>query len=128
MKVIHTERRRGTSNDRSSRDSMRSLKPTVSFKDVTEPLTWDIAMELVRGNDRVVDTSDNPRTRYLINEACVLAEREPKTAAMNNGISNRRGGPIPLVSGSAMGTEVKLMVYNHQGGREEGATNDYKPR
>ena len=81
-----------------------------------EPLTWDKAMELVRSNDCVVDASDNPRTRYLINDACVLAGRELKTTVMTNGVSGRGGGPIPLVRGSAMGTEGQLTVYNHQEG------------
>ena len=63
----------------------------------------------------MVDARDNPRTQYLINGACVLAGREPKSVAMTNGVSGRGGGPIPLVSGSAMGTEAKLMEYNHWG-------------
>ena len=54
-KVIHTEGRRGTSKDRSARDFMRDLNPTVSVTAVTEPLTWDNTMELVKGNDCVVD-------------------------------------------------------------------------
>ena len=83
---------------------------------VTEPLTWDNAMDLVRGNDCVVDARKNPRTQYLINDACVQAGRELKTAAMTNGVSGRGVGPIPLVSGSAMGTEGQLTVYNHRGG------------
>ena len=32
------------------------------------------------------------------------------------GVSGRVGGPISLVGGSAMGTEVKLTVYSHRGG------------
>ena len=48
-------------------------------------------MELVRGNNCVVDTSDNPCTWYLINDACVLARRELKTAAMTNSVIGRRG-------------------------------------
>ena len=63
----------------------------------------------------MVDARDNPRTQYLINGACVLAGREPKSAAMTNGVSGRGVVPIPLVSGSAMGTEAKLMEYPHWG-------------
>ena len=83
---------------------------------MTEPLTWDNTMELVRGNNCVVDISDNPRTHYLISNTCVMVEREPKTAETTNGVSGRGGGPILLVSGSAMGTEGQLTVYNHGGG------------
>ena len=84
---------------------MRAPNPTVLVMAVTETLTWDNAMELVRGNDCVVDSSDNPRTRYLINDACVLAGREPKTSPMTNYVSGRRWGPIPLVKSSSMVTE-----------------------
>ena len=59
---------------------------------MTEPLAWDDTMQLARGNDCKVDTGDNPRTPYLINDACVLAGREPKTAAMTDGVSGRGGG------------------------------------
>ena len=72
---------------------------------MTEPLAWDDTMQLARGNDCKVDTGDNPRTPYLINDACVLAGREPKTAAMTDGVSGRGGG--------------------HQGGG--GATDAYTP-
>ena len=77
---------------------------------VTDPLTWDNDMELVRSNNCVVETINNPRMRYLINYACVLEEREPKTVAMTNGVSDRGGGLIPLVSGNRMGTEGQLSV------------------
>lgn len=36
-------------------------------------LTHDNAMDTLAGVDLVVDASDNPRTRYLVNDACVLA-------------------------------------------------------
>ena len=47
---------------RSARDAMRALNPTILVTAVMEPLTWDNAMELVRGNNCVVDTSNNPCT------------------------------------------------------------------
>ena len=72
-------------------------------------------MDLVMGNNCVVDTSDNPCTWYMINNACIMAGRELKTAEMTNSVSSKGGGPIPLVNGSAIGTEGQLTVYNHQG-------------
>ena len=92
---------------------MRALSPTASVTSVTDTLTWDNAMELVRGNSCVVDNIDNPCTWYLINNTCVLAGRVLRTTAMTYGVSSRVGGPISLVSGSAMGTEGQLTVYNH---------------
>ena len=105
---------------------MRYLNPTLLVMAVTDPLTWDNDMELVRGNGCVMDARNNPRTRYLINNARILAGRKSKMAAMNNGISGRGGGKIPLVSGRTMGTEGQLTVYNHWGGRG-GATSVYTP-
>ena len=54
--------RKEMSKARSARDAMRALNPTALVMTVTEPLTWDNGMELVRGNNWVVDTSNNPCT------------------------------------------------------------------
>ena len=104
--VIHTKGRRVTIKDRSERNGIRNLNPAVLVTYRTEPLTWDNAMELVRGNDCVVDTSNNPRTWYLINDACVLEDREMNVLSMTNGVRGRGGDPILLVSRSGMSTEV----------------------
>ena len=66
--VIHTEGRRGMSKARSACNAMRALNPIASVTAVTEPLTSDNAMKLLRGNNCVVNTSDNPCTWYLIND------------------------------------------------------------
>ena len=55
------------------------------------------AVQLVSGFDVVVDCSDNPSTRYLCNDACVLLGR-------------------PCVSGSALRMEGQLTVYGWRGG------------
>lgn len=55
------------------------------------------ALEIVEQYDVVIDASDNVATRYLVNDACVLAAR-------------------PLISGSALQLEGQLTVYNHGGG------------
>ena len=60
-------------------------------------LTYENALEIIQNYDCIVDASDNPRTRYLINDACVLAKK-------------------PLVSGSAVGIEAQLTVYNWKDG------------
>ena len=77
---------------------MRYLNPTALVTAVTEPLTLDNTIELVRDSNCVVDTSDNPCTWYLINDVCVLAGRELKMAEMTNGVSGRGGSPFLLVS------------------------------
>ena len=65
--VIHTKGRRETIKARSACNSMRDLNPTLSVMAVVYPLSWDNSMELMRGNDCVMDTIDIPFKRYLIN-------------------------------------------------------------
>ena len=98
---------------RPTRSRGRALNLAVFVTAMTEPLNWDNAMEKVRVNDCMVDARDNPRIRYLINNSCVLEGRELTTATMINGVSGRGGGPILLVSGSAMVTKGELTVYNY---------------
>lgn len=79
----------------SAKKSILALNPTTSCTALAIIINAKNAMELVSKHDVVVDASDNPKTRYLLNDACVLAGK-------------------PLVSGSAMGTEGQLTVYNYQ--------------
>jgi molybdopterin/thiamine biosynthesis adenylyltransferase/rhodanese-related sulfurtransferase len=51
------------------------------------------ALELVRGSDIVIDGSDNFATRYLVNDACVIAGR-------------------PFVYGAIQGFEGQVSVFN----------------
>jgi len=95
--VIHRTNDVGLNKAESARRAVRDLNPNVSFNVIDEPLTIDNALELISGNQCVVDASDNPQTRYIINDACVISG-------------------VPLVSGSAMGTEGQLTVYNYEGG------------
>ncbi len=95
--IIHRERDVGLNKARSAERAASDLNPTVSFAVVREPLTTSNALQLISTHDCIVDASDNPQTRYLINDACVLSG-------------------TPLVSGSAMGTEGQLTVYNYNGG------------
>mmetsp|Transcript_28572 Transcript_28572/g.60304 ORF Transcript_28572/g.60304 Transcript_28572/m.60304 type:complete len:644 (+) Transcript_28572:98-2029(+) len=99
--VIHKDADAGKSHDQvgmnkalSAKQAMLSLNPTVSCTALAIMISAENAMELVSQHDVVVDACDNPRTRYLLNDACILANK-------------------PLVSGSAMGTEGQLTVYNY---------------
>ena len=95
--VIHKSCDVGMNKAESACIAVKDLNPTIHCEAVKMPLTTSNARELVSNHDCVVDASDNPLTRYLINDACVL-------------------GGKPLVSGSAMGTEGQLSVYNYKGG------------
>lgn len=95
--VIHKTNDVGLNKAESARRAVHSLNPSVSFTVIDKPLTVDNALDLISSSDCVVDATDNPQTRYIINDACVLSR-------------------TPLVSGSAMGIEGQLTVYNYKGG------------
>lgn len=54
---------------------LRALNPHVRIETFEGQLTPINAMNLVRKFDLVVDGSDNFATRYLVNDACVLAKK-----------------------------------------------------
>ncbi|XP_030902831.2 adenylyltransferase and sulfurtransferase MOCS3 [Melopsittacus undulatus] len=95
--VLHGEARRGLPKAISAAAALRLLNSTVQYVPYCGALSTRTALELVRQYDVVADCSDNVPTRYLVNDACVLAGK-------------------PLVSGSALRLEGQLVVYNYQGG------------
>ncbi|KAG0555941.1 hypothetical protein KC19_11G014500 [Ceratodon purpureus] len=95
--VIHTEASVGELKVASA--SRACLAINSSIKVVAYPfgLAAKNALEIIRQYDVVVDASDNVATRYLVSDACVVANR-------------------PLVSGAALGMEGQLTVYNYSNG------------
>ncbi|WP_432496759.1 molybdopterin-synthase adenylyltransferase MoeB [Kineococcus gypseus] len=71
--VLHGTADVGRPKVDSAADAVARLNPLVRV--VTHPgrLTVENALEVVSGYDLVVDGSDNFGTRYLVNDACVLA-------------------------------------------------------
>lgn len=61
-------------------------------------------MEIVNEYDVVVDATDNAVTRYLINDACVLAGK-------------------PLVSAAALQLSGQFTVYNYSAKNTEGSVS-----
>src|SRR5271168_733625 len=55
--------------------AVKRINPTVQVESHALRLDADNAFALIRGYDVVVDCSDNFRTKYLINDAAVLARR-----------------------------------------------------
>ena len=93
--VIHSNEGVGMNKAISACNAMKRLNPTINCSPVTDMLTFDNAMELVSKHDCVVDACDNPKTRYLVNDACILNNK-------------------PLVSGSAMGSEGQVTLYGYK--------------
>lgn len=76
---------------------LRALNPLIEIVPITTRLTRTNALDLIRAHDVVADGSDNFATRYLVNDACVLAGR-------------------PLVHGAIQGFEGQASVFNFNGG------------
>jgi adenylyltransferase/sulfurtransferase len=74
-----------------------ALNPLLDIAPVVARFTRDNALALVSAHDVVLDGSDNFATRYLVNDACVLADR-------------------PLVYGAIQGFEGQASVFNFKGG------------
>lgn len=95
--VLHGEAQAGRGKVWSAAAALRRLNSAVEYVPYARALSEAWALDLVRGYDVVADCSDNVPTRYLVNDACVLAGR-------------------PLVSASALRFEGQLTVYHYDGG------------
>lgn len=95
--IIHKDANVGMNKAISARHAVQELNPSIECVAITDAFSHENALSLVESHDVVLDASDNQMTRYLVNDACVLAGK-------------------PLVSGSAIGTEGQLTVYNNENG------------
>ncbi len=86
----------GTDKVISTKNTLNLLNLDTQVKAIKQRLEGDLLMEEVKNADVVLDCSDNFKTRFAINEACV----KQKT---------------PLVSGAAIRFEGQITVFlNHQ--------------
>jgi sulfur-carrier protein adenylyltransferase/sulfurtransferase len=73
--VLFGTRDVGRSKVEAARQRLADLNPNVHIEPHAVRLDRSNALELVRAHDLVVDGTDNFATRYLVNDACVLAGR-----------------------------------------------------
>ncbi|MGH9736397.1 MAG: molybdopterin-synthase adenylyltransferase MoeB, partial [Candidatus Acidiferrales bacterium] len=78
-------------------DRLRGLNPDIQIDRHETRLTSENALDLFREYDIVVDGTDNFPTRYLVNDACVLAGK-------------------PNVYGSIFRFEGQVSVFGYEGG------------
>jgi adenylyltransferase/sulfurtransferase len=71
--IIHGTKDVGRPKIESARDRLLDINPHVRVEAYETRLSSDNALELFRQYDIVVDGTDNFPTRYLVNDACVLA-------------------------------------------------------
>ena len=71
--IIHSEGGVGTSKAASAAARIAELNSTTIVEVFDRPISRENALDVMSGFDLVVDGSDNFATRYLLNDACVLA-------------------------------------------------------
>lgn len=95
--VLYTSDDVGAPKAEAAARRLRALNPLIAIEPHPDRFDRSNALELVRAVDVAIDGSDNFATRYLANDACVLADR-------------------PLVYGAIHGFEGQASVFNWQGG------------
>jgi adenylyltransferase/sulfurtransferase len=95
--VLFTETDAGQLKAEAAARRLRALNPLIEVVARAERFTRANALERLREVEVVVDGSDNFSTRYLVNDACVLAGK-------------------PFVYGAIQGFEGQASVFNWQGG------------
>ncbi|KIX93348.1 uncharacterized protein Z520_10991 [Fonsecaea multimorphosa CBS 102226] len=93
--IVHTESaaRSGQSKVQSAVTRCRELNPDIVYVCHEEPASASNILDIVSHYDLVLDCTDNPATRYLISDACVVLQKV-------------------LVSGAAQRAEGMLIVLN----------------
>ncbi|TVY22149.1 Adenylyltransferase and sulfurtransferase [Lachnellula hyalina] len=92
--ILHTTARVGMKKVDSAISYLSSLNPNPTYTPHPTHLTPSNAPSILAPYDVVLDCTDNPASRYLISDTCVLLRK-------------------PLVSASALRTEGQLIVLNH---------------
>lgn len=95
--VIHTSRDVKRPKAASAKDKIRNIDRNIEAIAESQAVDADNVLSLIEGFDIVIDCSDNYRSRYLINDACVLAG-------------------IPLVFAAIYQFEGQVAVLGYNGG------------
>lgn len=92
--IVHSASRVGTNKALSAKHFVHRLNPTIHCETYKSHLAPHSAISTVKDYDLVLDCTDHPASRYLVSDACVIAQK-------------------PLISASALKTEGQLMVLNN---------------
>jgi sulfur-carrier protein adenylyltransferase/sulfurtransferase len=90
--ILHTNDRVGMPKVESAQKTLNALNPDVKIVPFNERLSSENVMRVIKDFDVIVNGCDNFPTRYLINDACVMAKK-------------------PLVDGSIFQFEGQATVF-----------------
>ncbi|HZV82878.1 MAG TPA: molybdopterin-synthase adenylyltransferase MoeB [Geobacteraceae bacterium] len=93
--IIHTTAAVGTPKVASAAASLQALNPDVTLVTHNLRVTAENIMALIAGYDFVIDATDNFESKFLINDACVLAGK----SYSHGGILRFRGQTTTICPG-----------------------------
>jgi len=96
--VIHQEKNVGKPKVESASSFVSALNSDVNFIPINEKVTSENVQHIISPYDIIIDGSDNFKTRYLVNDACVQLGKT-------------------LVYGSILSFEGQVAVFNHKGSK-----------
>ena len=73
--ILHTTANVGRPKVESGTEMLRALNPDVNVIPLPTRIDVDNVMDIIKDYDLVIDGSDNFDTRYLLNDACYLADK-----------------------------------------------------
>lgn len=91
--IAHQTASVGRNKAESARDTLCALNPHTGITLITERLVDEALLQAVAGSSAVVDCTDNFRTRFALNRACVASK-------------------VPLISGAAIRMEGQVSVFD----------------
>ncbi len=95
--VIHTDARIGMPKVFSAEQAIKAQNPFVDVRPFNRKLDAEIARDLIDDFDLVLDGTDDPDTRYLVNETCVALGK-------------------PLISGAISQWEGQISLFDPANG------------
>jgi adenylyltransferase/sulfurtransferase len=95
--IIHGQSTLDRLKVESARDRLRDINPFVQVTTFADTMRRELALDMIKDFDIVIDCTDNFPTRYLVNDACVLLGK-------------------PNVYGSIFRFEGQATVFGYPGG------------
>lgn len=72
--VIHTTQDIGRAKVLSASETMRAINPDITVKTYPVRINSSNILDLIQDYDFIIDATDNFETKFLINDACVMAK------------------------------------------------------
>ena len=73
--VIHTTADLGKAKVKSAKETMQAINPDVKVNTYRKFITSENIMDIIKDYDFIIDGTDNFPAKFLINDACVMAQK-----------------------------------------------------